>query len=115
MLFISLLLAAGPLTAAAQDLWPDAVKTDRSKAAPVSQLLIGLEEKLARNPDDAGGWLLLAQSYRHLGQPESARRAYEKASQLGKTDAALETWLAQQADDDLRQVRDWVMETSPHE
>lgn len=59
----------------------------------VGSLTKGLEDRLEREPDDAGGWLLLAQSYNHLGQSTDAIEAYKKAKALGKTDANLERTL----------------------
>lgn len=63
------------------------------KAGSVTALLGGLEARLADNPDDAKGWLLLAKSYDHLGRNAEARDAYEKAAALGLTDADLEARL----------------------
>lgn len=63
------------------------------KAQSVTALLGGLEARLADNSDDAKGWLLLAQSYDHLGRIADARHAYDKAAALGMTDAALESRL----------------------
>jgi hypothetical protein len=59
----------------------------------VDSLLAGLEEKLAANPDDAKGWLLLAKSYSHLGRTEDARVAYARATALGLQDADVEASL----------------------
>ena len=59
------------------------------KAASVSTLLMGLEQRLQENPDDAKGWLLLAKSYDHLGRLQDAAGAYDKAAALGLTDDAL--------------------------
>lgn len=59
------------------------------KTGSVTSLLAGLEARLAENPDDAKGWLLLAKSYDHLGRPQDARNAYDKAAALGMTDAEL--------------------------
>lgn len=59
----------------------------------VSSLLEGLEDRLEREPDDAGSWLLLAKSYQHLDRPADAAVAYERAKALGKSDAALEKLL----------------------
>ena len=67
--------------------------TGNEKAGSVTSLLAGLEARLAENPDDAKGWLLLAKSYDHLGRGEDARAAYDKAAALGMTDAALESRL----------------------
>jgi hypothetical protein len=64
------------------------------KTGSVASLLGGLEARLTANPDDAKGWLLLAKSYDHLGRTADARNAYEKATALGMTDAALESRLA---------------------
>lgn len=61
----------------------------RDKAASVSALLTGLEERLRSNPDDGKDWLLLAKSYEHLGRIEDAADAYAKASALGVTDESL--------------------------
>lgn len=42
-----------------------------------------------RNPDDGASWLLLAKSYKQLGQIPDAIAAYSRAAALGKTDADL--------------------------
>jgi hypothetical protein len=62
----------------------------RKTVGSVTSMLDGLRERLEKEPDDAGGWLLLAKSYKHLGQSEEANAAYERARSLGKTDAAFE-------------------------
>ena len=64
-----------------------------NKVGSVTSLLSGLEARLAENPDDAKGWLLLAQSYDLLGRSADAMDAYEKASALGMTNADLEARL----------------------
>jgi tetratricopeptide (TPR) repeat protein len=56
----------------------------------VASMLDGLKSRLENEPDDAGGWLLLAKSYRHLGQTAEAAAAYERAKKLGMTDASFE-------------------------
>ena len=71
---------------------PSAGSGDR-KAASVTELLAGLEQRLQENPDDAKGWLLLAKSYDHLGRSQDAAAAYDKAAALGVTDDALEARL----------------------
>ena len=63
------------------------------KVGSVTSLLAGLEARLAENPDDAKGWLLLAKSYDHLGRSAEAKEAYDKAAALGMTDAAFESRL----------------------
>ena len=67
-----------------------ASRSEKSKAASVNDLLGGLERRLQENPDDAKGWLLLAQSYDHLGRRQDAATAYEKAAGLGLAVSALE-------------------------
>ena len=69
-----------------------AAGSDR-KAASVTTLLAGLEKRLQENPDDAGGWLLLAKSYDHIGRARDAAAAYDKAATLGLTDNVLEARL----------------------
>jgi cytochrome c-type biogenesis protein CcmH/NrfG len=81
------------------------------KAGSVSTLITGLQARLAENPDDAKGWLLLAKSYEYLGDPAEARDAYARAVALGISDIEFEaklneTWLTdasrRNSRDDLR-------------
>lgn len=62
----------------------------RKPVGSVAVMLERLETRLQDEPDDAGGWLLLAKSYDHLGRKDDAIAAYEKARALGKTDAKFE-------------------------
>jgi len=64
------------------------------KVGSIASLLTGLEERLQREPNDAGGWLLLAKSYQRLGRTKEARDAYAKAQALGQSDATLDASLA---------------------
>lgn len=73
------------------------VAVDNGKIGSVAGLLVGLEERLLENPDDAKGWLLLAKSYNHLGQNEKASTAYARAAELGQTDEEFELKLVQEA------------------
>jgi cytochrome c-type biogenesis protein CcmH len=66
---------------------------DRRKAASVTELLAGLEQRLRDEPGDAKGWLLLAKSYDHLGRESDAAAAYDKAIELGISDNDLEARL----------------------
>jgi hypothetical protein len=59
----------------------------------VASLVDGLRDRLENEPDDASGWLLLAQSYEHLGRRGEALAAYAHAQSLGKTDAKFEALL----------------------
>ena len=56
----------------------------------VASMVDGLADRLQREPDDAGGWLLLARSYEHLGRHTDASTAYGRAKALGKTDNQFE-------------------------
>ena len=71
----------------------DSAKSAESNSSipSVSVLINGLQERLEQEPNDAGGWLLLAKSYQHLGQHDRAQSAYERAKALGKTDAQFES------------------------
>jgi len=70
-----------------------AVTGEDRKAGSVGSLIGGLEAKLAENPDDAKGWLLLAKSHEHLGNLPAAREAYGRARELGMEDLAFEAKL----------------------
>lgn len=70
------------------------LRTPESKAASVSSLVSGLESRLAENPDDAKGWLLLARSHDHLGNSNAAWSAYGRARELGMSDESFELKLA---------------------
>ncbi len=71
-----------------------AAPASQVKAASVSMLVGGLEARLEASPDDAKGWILLARSYEHLGEPDKAWNAYTRARDLGTTDTSLELKLA---------------------
>lgn len=62
----------------------------RKPIGSVANMLDGLKSRLENEPDDAGGWLLLAKSYQHLGLTDEADSAYQKARALGKTDPVFE-------------------------
>lgn len=64
------------------------------KVGSVASLLAGLEKRLAENPADGKGWLLLAQSYEMLGRLDDASAAYEKATALGTTNEEFAARLA---------------------
>ena len=55
----------------------------------VASMVDGLASRLQDNPADAGSWLLLARSYKHLNRLDKAADAYEKAAALGQFDAEL--------------------------
>jgi hypothetical protein len=59
------------------------------QAAPVESLIIGLEARLAAQPDDANGWALLAQSYAYTANNEAGERALRRAVELGVDEQSL--------------------------
>ncbi len=61
----------------------------QQKVGSVANMLIGLESRLQKNPNDGKGWLLLARSYEHLGRIDQSISAYEKAADLGEYDPNL--------------------------
>ncbi|MCH9695287.1 MAG: hypothetical protein K0U72_12325 [Gammaproteobacteria bacterium] len=56
----------------------------------VESMVDGLAARLAQEPSDADGWILLARSYQYLDRDSDALSAYVKAQALGKSDADLE-------------------------
>ncbi len=60
-----------------------------SEVPPVDSLVSGLEQRLAKQPDDAGGWALLAQSYAFMGNASAADGALQKAVALGLDEPTL--------------------------
>lgn len=105
------LLDGSAFAGQSQQLWPNqATSTDSSGVAPVASLVDGLARRLHDNPGDAGGWLLLAKSYRHLGKHAEAQTAYAKARELGQSDADIESWLADNGttETDVDVVREWL-------
>jgi hypothetical protein len=116
-LIVAILLSGSVIASAEQTLWPDAVSKPTSAPPPVGSLVDGLSARLHENPDDAGGWLLLAKSYRFLERPGDARLAYQRAAALGKTDPELAAWLSLQGSDeaDLTIVHNWLSDMSVDE
>ena len=49
------------------------------RAEMIRGMVAGLAERLEENPEDVQGWIMLARSYRVLGQPEKAREALRRA------------------------------------
>lgn len=62
--------------------------TDK-KVGSVASMVDGLAQRLQETPEDAGSWLLLARSYKHLNQIPQAIDAYEKAAAMGQFDEEL--------------------------
>jgi cytochrome c-type biogenesis protein CcmH/NrfG len=92
-----------PDASAAQPARTTGASADASQpiqAAPISALIGGLEQRLAANPDDASGWVLLAQSYSFMGDAAAADGAVKKAVALGVDEQELRTRI----DDALREA-----------
>ncbi len=51
--------------------------------ASIEEVTARLAARLEREPNDAGGWVLLAQSYEYLGRKEDAAKARARATALG--------------------------------
>ena len=68
---------------------------DEEKLGSVASMLDGLAKRLEDNPDDAGSWLLLARSYKHLDRLDEAVEAYAHAAELGQYDAELEALIGE--------------------
>lgn len=50
-------------------------------------MVSALETRLASNPDDPAGWLMLARSYRYFEKYEDAAAAFSKAATVIQTDS----------------------------
>jgi len=61
-----------------------------SSSASIASLTQELSVSLQEQPNDASGWLLLARSYEHLGRRGEALVAFNRARDLGETDAEFE-------------------------
>ena len=61
----------------------DSAGASGTRVAPVDSLVGGLQERLAKEPNDAKGWALLAQSYSFMGDAAGAEDAVKKAVALG--------------------------------
>lgn len=83
---VALTLIAVPCIAAAAD-------SGGKKVDSVASLAENLADRLARNPDDGEGWLLLAKSYWYMKRVDDALDAYSKAVALGESDPVLEAHL----------------------
>jgi len=54
-----------------------------TQVAPVNVMLVGLKQRLEKQPNDIDGWVLLSKSYYHLKRWQEAEAAFEKAKALG--------------------------------
>lgn len=71
---------------------PAAITSQAAQSAPamtqadVQAMVDSLAARLASNPDDANGWLMLARSYRYFERYADAAAAFAKATKVIQTD-----------------------------
>lgn len=63
--------------------------------ADINELLMQLEARMAAEPDDLEGWMLLGRSYRSLQRFGESRAAFEQARRLAPGDPAVAVELAE--------------------
>jgi cytochrome c-type biogenesis protein CcmH len=68
---------------------PGGNQSQPKQAGDLRNLAKPLADKMAANPDDGPGWLLLARTYLELHQFKEAEAAFEKASKLVPADAQM--------------------------
>lgn len=61
----------------------------------VRQRVAELADRLAKNPDDADGWIMLGRSYKAMGEAAKSRDAYGRAAKLRPTDVPLQMTYAE--------------------
>jgi cytochrome c-type biogenesis protein CcmH/NrfG len=87
----------------------DSVESRAVTAAPVANLIGGLEARLASNPNDTKGWALLAQAYAFVGDTAAAERAFQRAVALGVDEQTLRERV--QAAQRSPQTQSWIDRT----
>ena len=55
----------------------------------IERMVSGLAAKLEKDPSNLQGWAMLARSYKVMGRPQEAERAYDRAGAFLDTDAQL--------------------------
>lgn len=85
-----------PVTAVCLYLWlgtPEAIEgpaaTNSAAAQEVEQMVAGLVQKLKLDPNNPKGWAMLARSYKVMGRPLDAEKAYARAAQVMPLDAQM--------------------------
>lgn len=74
---------------------PEPAARDQAAAAQMSELIVRLTQRLAENPDDRDGWLLLGRSHAELGQFDKAVESYRQAIAQGFGDAETQSALGE--------------------
>jgi cytochrome c-type biogenesis protein CcmI len=85
-----------PVTALCLYLWlgtPEAIEgpaaANSAAAQEVEQMVAGLVQKLKLDPNNPKGWAMLARSYKVMGRPLDAEKAYARAAQVMPLDAQM--------------------------
>lgn len=96
------LVAVALYLALGRPMLPDAPLASRPSSSPetppmpdVNAMMERLRQKLAQNPDDLGGWLMLARSYKVTGRPAESAEALRHALALQAADPDLQTLLGE--------------------
>jgi cytochrome c-type biogenesis protein CcmH len=93
---------------------PDALLSSAERnaqaVATMNGMISQLEKKLAQNPDDMEGWVLLARAYKVMNRWDDAEHAYDRAKPLLEKNASL---LAELADVLLQKTNNFT--GRPHE
>jgi cytochrome c-type biogenesis protein CcmH len=69
--------------------------SDEDRAAMIEGMVGGLAARLEKEPDDLGGWTMLARSYTVLNEPQKSADAYARAIALAPDDISLHLGRAQ--------------------
>jgi cytochrome c-type biogenesis protein CcmH len=72
-----------------------AVSPQVAEDADINELLMQLEARMAAEPGDVEGWMLLGRSYRSLQRFSESRAAFEQARRLAPEDPAVAVELAE--------------------
>jgi cytochrome c-type biogenesis protein CcmH len=72
-----------------------AIPPQVAEDADINELLMQLEARMAAEPDDVEGWMLLGRSYRSLQRFGESRAAFEQARRLAPGDPAVAVELAE--------------------
>lgn len=79
-----------PMPQSASPSMPAAAGQTETRSLPsVADMVSGLEQRLQQNPDNVQGWVLLGQSYKHLGQNDKALAAFRQALKHGGESPAI--------------------------
>ena len=78
-----------PLGPSAEDIDAASTMDADDRTAMIRGMVTGLAERIAAEPDDLDGWLMLARSYTVLEEPRNAADAYARAAALAPGDTTV--------------------------